>query len=623
MPKKAAKQNSYQPVGIVAHNERIGLLCLNVSLLRASLWVYWSKDGTSFNGTPEKITVTLQNKRLENISKCHSFSISKTGPHYVLTYIRKTGAHSSLITATASTPHHFKVVNELPHVKDKSVVAAHYYKDSTHLMYTGGLFIGNATFKTHEKGWHINPELIFTSRPNSFDEVPLTLMGAYATKRGIVVIYDATYKDKDTYVVQAGAVLLKGDEPGKILWRGDMPLWKELVKVSRETITPLGAIYFNNELFFYWTTSEKTVLKASLPAIFTEEEGKKAAEQKTSLKRHPHNPIMHPASHNEWESEAVFNPAAFYDDGEVHLIYRAIGSNGISVFGYSASDDGLTFKKRLSKPIFEPTEGFDLPDPKKMKTPAMYNPEVYASGGGWGGCEDPRAVKINNRIYVTYVAFCGWDSIRIALTSISLKDFRKGKWNWKKPVYLSPPQQTHKNWVLFPEKINGKFAILHGIAPNILIDYIDDLDNIPSYIQSERPQGPQPGRIGFWDGKVRGVGPPPIKTRLGWLILYHATDPLEPHKYKLGAMILDLKNPRKILYRTSHPILTPDMHYENEGKPGIVYASGAIAREGNLYVYYGGGDKVVCVATVKLDEFLDDIVQDVNLPFLFTNIKVD
>ncbi len=82
-------------------------------------------------------------------------------------------------------------------------------------------------------------------------------------------------------------------------------------------------------------------------------------------------------------------------------------------------------------------------------------------------------------------------------------------------------------------------------------------------------------------------------------------------------MILDLNDPRKVLYRASRPILSPDMYYENEGKPGIVYASGAIIKDGNLYVYYGGGDRVVCVATVPIKEFLDDLVNDVSIPFAF------
>jgi predicted GH43/DUF377 family glycosyl hydrolase len=97
--------------------------------------------------------------------------------------------------------------------------------------------------------------------------------------------------------------------------------------------------------------------------------------------------------------------------------------------------------------------------------------------------------------------------------------------------------------------------------------------------------------------------------------LYHANDSREPHKYKLGAMILDKNDPEKILYRTSHPILNPDMPYENDGKPGVVYASGAVVIGERLFIYYGGADRVVCAASASLDEFLTSIKKDVDIQF--------
>lgn len=323
-----------------------------------------------------------------------------------------------------------------------------------------------------------------------------------------------------------------------------------------------------------------------------------------SLMRSECNPIIYPNSWSGWESEATFNPGAFMDDdGRVHLIYRAIGGDGLSRLGYASSDDGINFNARSSFPIFEPTRGYGMPDPSKVIEVREYNPSTYTSGGGWGGSEDPRTVLIGDKVYLMYVAFEGWDSIRIALTSISLTDLKKERWNWKKPILISPKNERNKNWLLFPEKINGKYAILHGITPEILIDYVDDIDSLFT-ISSKRPDGPQPGREDFWDSKLRGAGAPPLLTPLGWLLLYHAIDDHEPHKYKLGAMILDKDNPTKILYRSHSPILSPDMHYENDSKPGIVYASGAVIKNSKLMVYYGGGDKHVCTAQTNLNEFL-------------------
>ncbi len=336
--------------------------------------------------------------------------------------------------------------------------------------------------------------------------------------------------------------------------------------------------------------------------------GRRHERPEHRIRRHPDNPVMSPRPHQEWEANGTFNPTAVEDDeGRVHILYRAIGDNGLSNIGHASSKDGFYFDRRSPFPVYQPDVEEKKPADKKTN-PQEYNPAYYTSGGGWGGHEDPRAVKIGGRVYMTYTAFQGWDSVRIGLTSIALKDLKKERWNWRKPRLISPPGEVHKNWVLFPEKINGKFAILHGIVPKILIEYVDDLDGIYPHIKSSRPQGPQPGRKGFWDNILRGAGPPPIKTNIGWLLLYHALDKKEFHKYKLGAMILDPDDPTRILYRAPQPILTPDMCYENDGKPGIVYASGAIVRDGQLIVYYGGGDRHVCIAETPLAALLDWLV---------------
>ena len=110
---------------------------------------------------------------------------------------------------------------------------------------------------------------------------------------------------------------------------------------------------------------------------------------------------------------------------------------------------------------------------------------------------------------------------------------------------------------------------------------------------------------------MRSAGPPPIKTRYGWLLFYHATDNKEPSRYKIGAMLLDLKDPSKILRRSSTPILEPTESYEFNGfKGGIVYASGALVKDGTLFVYYGGADSYVCAATADFEEFMNALLKD-------------
>ncbi len=322
---------------------------------------------------------------------------------------------------------------------------------------------------------------------------------------------------------------------------------------------------------------------------------------KVALERSPNNPVISPLPFSEWELQGTFNPAAFQDDdGRVHLLYRAIGADGLSRIGYASSSDGINFDTRSMYPVYVPLPGYGMPSGTVPEP--VYNHLAYTSGGGWGGSEDPRTVRIGDKVYMTYVAFEGWDSVRIALTSIPLRDVKRERWNWKRPALISPPHEVNKNWVLFPEKIHGKYAILHSISPDIMIEYVDSIDGLGSKtIQSRPPKG---GRDKFWDNWVRGAGPPPLRTSLGWLLLYHAMDKADPGKYKLGAMILDADDPKKILYRAPQPILEPDMKYENDGKPGVVYASGAVIIGDKLTVYYGGGDKHVCIAQTSLPELL-------------------
>jgi predicted GH43/DUF377 family glycosyl hydrolase len=322
------------------------------------------------------------------------------------------------------------------------------------------------------------------------------------------------------------------------------------------------------------------------------------------LKRSNKNPIIEPESHNYWESKAAFNPGAIYHDGKVHIIYRAIGDSDISVLGYARSDDGYSFDKKLKEMAYY------IKDRKAVKKDLALKIQNYSSGGGWGGgCEDPRLTLLDNKVYMIYTAFDGWGSLRIALTSISLDDFINRRWDWKEPVLISPPGQIHKNWVLFPEKINGKYAILHSFSPKILVDYFDNLEELDGkkFIKSDNTRPIDSTRT--WDSWFRGVGPTPIKTKYGWLIIYHAMDHRSPDRYRIGAMILDIKDPTKILYRSKQPILEPEEWYENEGyKSGVIYSCGAVIKDNELFVYYGGADKVSCVATAPLDKFLNELI---------------
>ncbi|MFA6278672.1 MAG: hypothetical protein WCS97_00840 [Candidatus Paceibacterota bacterium] len=353
------------------------------------------------------------------------------------------------------------------------------------------------------------------------------------------------------------------------------------------------------------------VVGAILGAAFSKPIREKLVEilhlRRLLLSKSSRNPILKPGSH-PWTAEAVLNPAAAVIGGRTHLLYRAVGTDGVSRIGYASSADGITFDERLPYPAYASRNpGGSLPGSRRR-----YSPVMYPSGGSWGGCEDPRMVVIDGCVYVTFNMFENW-MLRVGVISMSEEDFLAKQFHrWEGPIVLTHSDRE-KNWMLFPEKIAGQFAILHSIIGDdenhVRVEFIDDLADLT--LRKFTSPDPQrvPDMLVAWHTHVRSAGPPPLRTDKGWLVFYHAHDAHEPSRYKLGAMLLDLVDPTKILYRAVAPVIEPDEHYENAGKPGIVYACGAVVREGTLFVYYGGADKVVCVATAPLDDFLDAIIK--------------
>ena len=110
-------------------------------------------------------------------------------------------------------------------------------------------------------------------------------------------------------------------------------------------------------------------------------------------------------------------------------------------------------------------------------------------------------------------------------------------------------------------------------------------------------------RLKKWDSRKIGIAAPPIKTSEGWLLIFHGLS-LEDNKYRLGAALLDLNKPDRIISRLDYPILEPQADYENNGlRPGTVFSCGAVVVDRRLFVYYGAADKVIGVAKTKLKKF--------------------
>ena len=337
---------------------------------------------------------------------------------------------------------------------------------------------------------------------------------------------------------------------------------------------------------------------------------KRTKKPKAHIIKYSGNPIISPKPENVWEAWQTFNPGVILLENKIHFIYRAIGGDGISRFGYAVSENGFQIDERLQYPIYE-----------HRLTHQSFGLSSFPSGGSWGGCEDPRIVRVKDEdtLFMTYTA-CD-EGLRVALTSIRVEDFLYRRWKWKSSKLISPPGEVHKNWVIFPDKINGKYAILHSISPEISITYLDNLnfDNA-TYIRSNYNSDAR--RKNCWDNWIRGAGAPPVKTPKGWLLFYHAMDEHDPGRYKVGAMLLDLNDPTKVLHRSSEPILEPDEWYENNGfKSGVVYVLGAVVKDGELLVYYGGADNYTCVASANLDKFLKALTRKAKPKLIYKIVK--
>ena len=290
------------------------------------------------------------------------------------------------------------------------------------------------------------------------------------------------------------------------------------------------------------------------------------------LEKFEGNPILKPIPEHPWESKCVFNCAAFYDEGKVHIIYRAVGEDNVSRLGYASSFDGFKIDERLPEPIFSPEGRLEL-----------------------RGCEDPRITRIKNEYYMFYTAFDG-HTAQIGQVAIQVDDFLAKRWRWRKRIYPFPGV-TNKDVVLFPQRIKRRWVIYHRIPPHVWVAYSDDFVHWKDSNIVLMPRGIS------WEKLKVGAGAPPIKIPRGWLFIYHATD--EARVYRLGLALISLDDPEEIIYRSKEPILVPDKEYERKGDvPNVVFTCGAFIKDERLFVHYGGADTVICVATQRLNELL-------------------
>lgn len=321
-----------------------------------------------------------------------------------------------------------------------------------------------------------------------------------------------------------------------------------------------------------------------------------------------------------FENKSVYNPGIFQDGQNVHLIYRALNKKFISCLGYAKLKGPLRVVERWKKPFLAP----------------QFQYEKF-------GVEDARIVKIKNTFYLTYLAHDGKNALVAYCYGKDLFNLKKGgiispqisydvagklfgysklkdKYYFFKSYYKDTVHRSVKLWdkdaFLFPEKIKRKYALIHRILPDIQVIYFnkfsqlkdqnywkDYIKKLSQYVVLENKH--------WFESRNVGGGCPPIKTKAGWLLIYHGVEPMNKGRvYHAGAALLHKKDPTKVIARLPHPLFSPDKKWEKEGHVhDVVFPTGTAIFGNDLYIYYGASDKYVAVASVNLNSLLRELMR--------------
>jgi len=338
------------------------------------------------------------------------------------------------------------------------------------------------------------------------------------------------------------------------------------------------------------------------------------------ITRCPENPIVWPGK-LDWRMCNVYKPGALYEDERFFLYERASGSlrPHCCCIGMLESTDGVHFRHVSDQPVF---------------TPEM-------AGSPCGSVQDPRVVKIGDTCYMTYAfrryawsihptglgvpessqaPFPGFDPAKDRNQTRSGIAASRDRVHWEHLAWATPPDMDDRDCILFPEKIGGRFAMLRrpiGYVgtdtghseehPAIRISFSDDLRAWTEPEVVARPEF-------RWEDNRIGGSTPPVRTEEGWLVLYHGVENAHPPTrrviYRLGAMLLDLDDPRKVIARAPNFIMEPEAYCENHGLmiPNVIFPTGNVVKDGLLWIYYGVCDTAIALATVPLDDLVAHVL---------------
>lgn len=341
--------------------------------------------------------------------------------------------------------------------------------------------------------------------------------------------------------------------------------------------------------------------------------------------RFSQNPLLTPRdvspSRQGMVVECLLNPGVFRYDGKIWLLIRVAerpeqrdGYISFPIYNDSGEIEILEFDKGdpdldLSDPRIVRYKGkqylttlshlrlMNSTDGINFVVPEGYSP-IYGNDPLESyGIEDCRVTQIGDTFHLTYTMV---SSVGVGVGLIQTNDWKK----FDRKGMIFPPH--NKDCAIFDEKIGSSFFALHRpTSPELGGNYIW-LSSSPDLLYWGNHHCLATTRAGMWDSARVGAGCAPIKTHKGWLAIYHGAD--ANHRYCLGALLLDLKDPSIVIGRSNKPIMEPDEAYEQTGFFGnVIFTNGHLIDDDTIRMYYGASDEVICGATFSIQNILDSI----------------
>jgi len=311
------------------------------------------------------------------------------------------------------------------------------------------------------------------------------------------------------------------------------------------------------------------------------------------------NPLISPSDISFTRTTGTFNPGAAIDraSGRVVLLVRVFEKD--------------THRSCLTLALSSDGERID----EIWDRPAVAREEVYEE---WG-VEDARITWLEDdaRYAITYTGYSPAGPRVCLITTDDL--LAPDRYQRHGPRIAG----DNKNCVIFPEKVDGNYVVLHRPMPRIECIRVSSLDEAWP-LNGVSLIGPQPDT---WRSSRVGAGSPPIRTRIGWLLAFHGATAIEEgNVYSMGWCVLDLQNPETVLYVSDTPALMPEAPYEIElghipqldpanFRTGVrvVFAQGLVAVGDDLIVYYGAADVSIAAARVNKRDLVDSLETAIGL----------